>query len=299
MLWVTEVLQFTKRWKLLSSYSLNQNLRNEGIASVMPYYRLMQIWRYLKITNIHGNGAYKRRGEPGYDPKYWFKEFYCALLDRLKSLFVTSGFVVMDEYLQRGAHRAPYRRFIPEKPGKAGFLWYEMAGYRHFYDGAGKVIKGATLYIPLFFGLYTADEPWRKQPGPRGGPGLPPKEYRGFGEGGCFLLDFLSKLFAAGVVKTGATIIGDRLFSSIKLLWLLGRLGFSYIGTAKKTAKGVPEFPSLKAAPRGTCHFKTVTNIKGLAIGVWKDSTEVLFMTMGYVQRFQNVIERNSDIVEI
>lgn len=240
----------------------------------------MQIWRFFKIQSIDAKG-YLKRGEPGHDPKYWFSHVYEHLRNRLQTLFVASGFVVMDEYLQRSAHRVHYRRFIKEKPGKAGLLWYQMAGYRHFYDNKGKMIKGATLYIPLYYALYTADEPWRRQPGPRGGRGQPPKEYRGFGEGGNFLLTFLSSLFAAGVVRKGTTIIGDRLFTSVKLLWVLGRLGFSYIGTAKKTAKGIPAFPSLSDEPRGTCFFKAAINIKGLAIGVWKDSTEVIFMTMG------------------
>jgi hypothetical protein len=256
------------------------NLRNEGIASIMSHARLVQIWKFFRIADPADPTGRLRRGEEGYDTKFHFRQLYEALQEKLLATFVAGGFVVMDEYMQGSAHRVKYKRVIKGKPKSHGLLWYVMCSAREFFNSEGELIVGATVYIPLCFALYTADEPWKRVPGPRGGRGYPPLEWRGFGEGGCFLLHFLAPLLARGVILKGTTIIGDRLFTSVRLLRRLAALGLHYIGTAKKNCKGVPTFrPTVQV--RGTSMFRIVENIATLVIGWWRDSTWVLLMTLG------------------
>ena len=249
----------------------------------MPYSRVMQIWKFFKIANPEDPSASLQRGQAGYDPKFWVKPLYSSLQEALNRLFFAGGYIVMDEYMQGSAHRVAYRRVIKGKPKSHGLLWYVLCGMRRFCDASGNVIKGATVYIPLSFDLYTADEPWRRQPGPRGGKGVPLPEFRGYGEGGCFLRHFLTRMIANESIKKGTCIIGDRLFSTVKLLRLLQQLGFLYIGTAKKNCKGVPNFEPFGQAERGTFAYRVAKNLPGLALGWWRDSSDVLMMTLGCV----------------
>eukprot|EP00976_Prorocentrum_cordatum_P056998 1149569-Prorocentrum_minimum.AAC.2 len=73
-----------------------------------------------------------------------------------------------------------------------------------------------------------------------------------------------------GVIRVGTTIIGDRLFSSVKLLQALARLDLHYVGTARKNAKGVPKFNPAHfkgAQERGSSTFKVVKSVKNMVIG--------------------------------
>ena len=213
---------------------MSPNLRNQGIVQTMSHCRFSQVWKFFKVADPDDLAARLKKGDPGYDPKFWYRPFYEAVQEALIRNFVAGGYCVMDEYMQASAHRIHYQRVMLGKPNDHGLLWYIMAGVKDFFDESGKQITGATLYIPLRFDLYTADEPWRRVPGARGGRGKPPPEYRGYGEGGCFLVRFIAVLMWNGVIKRGTTIIGDRLFTSVKLLRHLGNLGLNYIGTAKK-----------------------------------------------------------------
>ena len=249
----------------------------------MSHTRLCQVWKFFRIANPDDPAARLKPGQVGYDAKFWFRPLYEALQERLVSSFVAGGFVVMDEYMQGSAHRVKYSRVIIGKPKSHGLLWYSMCSAREFLNSQGQVIKGATLYIPLYFDLYMADEPWKRIIGPRGGRGDPPVEWRGFGEGGCFLLSFLAVLIARGVIPKDTTIIGDRLFTTVKLLRRLKELGLNYIGTAKRNCANLPTFRPQKPV-RGTSMYRVVENIADLTtlvIGWWLDSTWVLMMTLG------------------
>ena len=197
-------------------------------------------------------------GDDGYDPKYWFRPLYDglrkALVRLVAELFFVGGMAAMDEYLNGSNHHVSYRRTLKGKPGKGrGLLYYVMCSTVEFFDKEGNEIKGDKLFLPHFFGLYTANEPWRRVKGPRGGRGNPPPQWRGYGEGGCFLLDFIAELTASGALKAGTTIVGDRLFTSFHLLKRLKDLGLFYLGTAKRNVKGIPDMD----APTGELTWRS------------------------------------------
>ena len=242
----------------------------------------MQIWKFFKVADPLGVNANCKRNEPGYDPKYWYRPLYEELQKALMRLFTAGGYIVVDEYMQASHHRCHYRRKMVPKPNSEGLLWYLICGLYDFHDNDGKVVKGATLYVPFRFELYTANEPWRRVPGPRGGRGKPPPEWRGYGEGACFALSMLSVLLWNGVVKRGTTLLGDRLFSSIRFVLTLHEMGLRYIGTCKRNVSALPTFVGMaKNAERGTTAFKASLKYLGLVVAVWKDSCWTLWVTMG------------------
>jgi hypothetical protein len=153
-----------------------------------------------------------------------------------------------------------------------------------FFDKDGRHIKGDNLFLPHYFALYTANERWRRVEGPRGGKGKPPEEWRGYGEGGCFLLDFLTILKASEALKDGTTIVGDRLFTSFHLLKKLSAWGLFYVGTTKKNIKGLPEMEGPND-DRGSSVFRMCLSLVGTVCGWWRDSTWVLFLTVGWPWR--------------
>jgi hypothetical protein len=191
------------------------------------------------------------------------------------------GIAVFDEYMNGSNHKVKYRRVIKGKPKDRGLLWYVMCSSVQFFDKDGNHIKGDNLYIPHTFALYTADECWRRVCGPRGGRGHPPLEWRGYGEGGCFLLDSIKVLTASKALKPGTTIIGDRLFSSFHLLKKLSAWGLYYIGTMKKNTKGVPQMQS-QDDERGSSVYRMCTSMAKTICGWWRDSTWVLIVTFGW-----------------
>eukprot|EP00959_Pyramimonas_sp_CCMP1952_P154836 3239227-Pyramimonas_sp.AAC.1 len=89
---------------------MSPNLRNQGIVQTMSHCRFSQVWKFFKVADPDDLAARLKKGDPGYDPKFWYRPFYEAVQEALIRNFVAGGYCVMDEYMQASAHRIHYQR---------------------------------------------------------------------------------------------------------------------------------------------------------------------------------------------
>ncbi|KAK3278857.1 hypothetical protein CYMTET_13233 [Cymbomonas tetramitiformis] len=159
-----------------------------------------------------------------------------------------------------------------------------MAGYdpilrnRRFYDS----LRESLMRMWRIGGIMTFDD----VSGPRGGNGQPSVEWRGYGEMGCSTIKLCKELIAAGALRSGTLVIGDRLFTSIHLLRWLFAQSLYYIGTLKKNALHVPALfskESLKRlGQRGEYVWRmSMDNVRAV-FGKWMDAQWVLLATLGF-----------------
>ncbi|KAK3255397.1 hypothetical protein CYMTET_35417 [Cymbomonas tetramitiformis] len=120
------------------AFSMDRNLHNEGIASIMSKSRFNQCWRFFRVSDpTTAQSKLTPRSPPivdpltgektEYDHLYWVREFHDGLRAQLLRVFEVGGVAAVDEFLCGSRHHKSYHRHIPGKPHPHGILIYIVA----------------------------------------------------------------------------------------------------------------------------------------------------------------------------
>lgn len=96
-------------------------LHQEGVTSVMPHDRLLQIWRYFHLAD---NSVAPARDTPGFDKLYRVREFLNIVSHNISTEYKLSRDISIDETMVPHKGRLSFKQYIKNKPTQWGIkLW--------------------------------------------------------------------------------------------------------------------------------------------------------------------------------
>lgn len=96
-------------------------LHQEGVTSVMPHDRLLQIWRYFHLAD---NSVAPARDTPGFDKLYRVREFLNIVSPNISTEYKLSRDISIDETMVPHKGRLSFKQYIKNKPTQWGIkLW--------------------------------------------------------------------------------------------------------------------------------------------------------------------------------
>jgi len=184
-------------------WSDNADLATLGIKRTMPRWRFQQIWAFFRLTDPEDSRNTLNNGDEGYDPLFRVRPIYDAYRKFIQEFWKVGGRMTVDELLVADKHRLSDHRSIRKKPHPHGILGYLLASLVHLQNYP-------DIHICHNFMFCTANHPWTRQPGPKGGRGRVPVEFRGIGEGGCFAMTHMDELRQADALSAGTALFASK-----------------------------------------------------------------------------------------
>ena len=113
-----------------SYWSLDDRLRVDGIAKVMPKHRFKKLNQYLHIADNTQMPAY---GEPGHDPYYKVSPLLNMLSRTFHQRYRPHCELAVDEAMVPFKGRHHLKQYVPSKPTKWGFKVWTLADSTNGY----------------------------------------------------------------------------------------------------------------------------------------------------------------------